>query len=158
VLGWGTTGSHLPRVDGRPAIASLYVTEIIAGFSRGWSCLVGKPRRRSFFLEYVRRIRSQPRRWIYQATERYASILRASVGPFALQSEAAREALIAGLCSRSSVTLAVVRAETKALRQLDLPYFLRTTAERMPADSRAAPSELIDAIRSAVVSVKPRRR
>ncbi|MEY2584047.1 MAG: hypothetical protein QOD80_73 [Verrucomicrobiota bacterium] len=156
VLGWGTTGSHLPRVDGRPAMASPYVTEIIAGFSRGWSCLVGTPRRRSFFLKHVRRIRGQPRRWIYQATERYASILRASVGPFALQSEGAREALIAGLCSRSAVTPAVIRAETKALRQLDLPYFLRTTAERMPADSRVVPTELIDAIRNTVLSVRAR--
>jgi lantibiotic modifying enzyme len=156
VLGWGTAGSHLPRVGGRPAVASHYVTEIIAGFSRGWSCLVGRPGRRSFFVKHVRRIRSRPRRWIYQATERYASILRASVGPFALQSEPARQALIAGLCSRSSVTPAVIRAETKALRQLDLPYFLRTTAERMPADSRVVPTELIDAIRNTVLSVRAR--
>jgi lantibiotic modifying enzyme len=117
---------------------------------------VGTPRRRSFFLKKVRQIRSQPRRWIYQATERYAVILRASVSPFALQSERARQALIAGLCARNSVKAAVIRAETKALRQLDLPYFLRTTAESMPADNAVAPSELIDAIRRALVSVRSR--
>lgn len=158
VLGWGTTGSHLPRVNGRPALAGDHRAEIVRGFSKGWDCLVGTPRRRSCFKTKVRQIRRQPRRWIYQATEKYASILSASVGPFALQSGSAREAIIAGLCSRRSVKPEVSRAEAEALRQLDLPYFVRTTAESMPADGRVAPLELLRAIRDSVPSVRAPRQ
>jgi lantibiotic modifying enzyme len=154
VLGWGTTGNHLPRLDGRVVTPGDYANEIVRGFSRGWQCLMGTPRRRSLFLREIRGIRSQARRWIYQATERYAAILDASVSPFALQSERAREAIIAGLCSRSSVGPAVIRAEREALRRLDLPYFRRRTLESLPDDDRVAPSELRDAIRRTVVSLK----
>jgi hypothetical protein len=76
------------------------------------------------------------------------------VSPFALQSERAREAIIGGLCLRSSVRPAVIRAEREALRRLDLPYFRRRTAESLPDDDTVAPSELRDAIRGTVVSLK----
>jgi len=116
------------------------------------------PRRRAVLLRKLRQIRTKQRRWIYLATEKYAAILRASITPSALQSEAAREAVLTSLCSRSSVTRAVVEAEIKAVRQLDLPYFVRKTAESMPADRNTVPPELIQAIRTTILSTRALRR
>ena len=151
VLGWGRTGKHLARVEGRPVVASEHIEEVVRGLCRGWECLVGTPARRAAFGKKLRRIRAHPRRWIYLATEKYMAIRKASISPAALQSDAAREALLERLSSRSSVNHAVRHAEIKALRQLDLPYFLRKTDEPMPADSRTAPSEITEAIRSALL-------
>jgi lantibiotic modifying enzyme len=154
VLGLATTGKHLARIAGRPVEASDYAKEIICGFSRAWDCLMGTSRRRSFFAKKLRQIRRQPRRWIYLATEKYAAILRASVSPSALESEEARKALITRLCSRSSVKPALIRAEVRALTQLDLPYFVRQTDETMPAEKSAMPSELPEAIQSTLSSAR----
>lgn len=150
VLGWSRTGKHLARVKGRPVVASEHREEIVRGFCRGWECLIGTSARRAAFGKRRRRIRAHPRRWIYLATEKYVAIRKASIGPAALLSGAAREALLERLCSRSSVNRAVRHAEIKALRQLDIPYFLRKTSEAMPADSRTVPSEITEAIRNAL--------
>jgi hypothetical protein len=45
----------------------------------------------------------------------------------------------------------VSHSEIKALRQLDLPYFVRRTAGAMPSDESIAPAEITDAIRSALL-------
>jgi lantibiotic modifying enzyme len=156
VLGWATTGKHLARIAGGPVPASDYVKEIIFGFSRGWGCLIGSSRRRSFFLKKLRQIRRQPRRWIYLATEKYAAILRASVSPSALESAEGRKELIARLCSRSSVKPALIRAEVRALTRLDLPYFIRQTDELMPDDKSAVPPELVQAIQKALLPARSR--
>jgi lantibiotic modifying enzyme len=131
-------------------MASDYVQEILNGFSRGWNCLVGTARRRAAFRKRLGQIRARPRRWIYLATEKYAAIRRASLSPVALRSEEARDALVTGLCTRSSVSGTVSRSEIKALRQLDLPYFLRKTNEPMPADNNITPADIVEAIRSAL--------
>jgi len=154
VLGWSRTGKHLARVKGRAVAAAYYTEEIVRGFSRGWKCLIGTPTRRLVFLKRLRQIRAGPRRWIYQATEKYAAIRKASVSPAALQSDAAREALLERLSSRSAVSRAVRDAEIKALQQLDLPYFLRKTRETMPADNPTAPSEITEAIRNALLATR----
>lgn len=156
VLGLATTGDHLARIAGRPVEPSDYIREIISGFSRAWDCLMGTSRRRSFFLKKLRQIRQRPRRWIYLATEKYGTILRASITPSALESEEARKTLLAALCSRSTVKPAVLRAEIRALTQLDLPYFTRQTAERGPGDKSEMPSELAVAIRTALLSARRR--
>lgn len=156
VLGLATTGKHLARIAGKSVKARDHVNEIICGFSRAWDCLLGTSRRRSFFLKKLRQIRRQPRRWIYLATEKYAAILRASVSPSVLESEDARKALITDLCSRGSATPALVRAEIRALTQLDLPYFVRQTNESMPVDKSAMPSELVEAIQDALLSARSR--
>jgi lantibiotic modifying enzyme len=158
VLGPATTGNHLACLGGKRVVAAHYMKEIILGFSRGWHCLIGTPSRRVAILKKLRRIRARPRRWIYLATEKYAGLLAASVQPAALRSEAAREALITRSCLRSSVSRAVVQAEIKALTQLDLPYFVRTTAESMPADKSSAPPELTDAIRNTLQLAKSYRK
>lgn len=150
VLGWSRTGKHLARIKERPVVASDYETQIIRGFSRGWRCLVGTPRRRAAFRKRLDQVRARPRRWIYLATQKYAAIRTASNAPTALRSEAARETLITRLCSRSSVSRKVRQAEAKAIQQLDIPYFLRKTSEEMPADSGTAPIEVTDAIRKAL--------
>ena len=157
VLGWATTGNHVARINGRVVIASDYTREIVRGFVRGWDCLVGTRRRRLLFQKKLRKIQTKPRRWIYLATERYAAILRASLTPAALRSKKAREGIITQLCSRSSPPPAAIRAEIEALKQLDLPYFVRTTAESMPADRTRAPSELTRTIRNAVLSASSGR-
>jgi lantibiotic modifying enzyme len=156
VLGWATTGKHLARIASQPMAASDYAKEIICGFSRAWDCLMGTPRRRSFFLKKLKQIRRQPRRWIYLATEKYAAILRASISPSALESEEGRKELITRLCSRSSVKPALIRAEVRALMRLDLPYFIRQTDELMPGDKNTVPPELVQAIQKALLPARSR--
>jgi lantibiotic modifying enzyme len=151
VLGWSRTGKHLARVRGRLVVAGEHAEEIVRGFCRGWDCLIGTAARRAAFGKMLRHIRAHPRRWIYLATEKYAAIRKASVSPAALQSDTARTQLLADLLSRGSVSRAVRDAEIKALRQLDLPYFLRKTSEEMPADSPTVPAEIIEAIRKALL-------
>jgi lantibiotic modifying enzyme len=157
VLGGSSAGKHLARIAGRATDAGDYTKQIIGGFSRAWNCLMATSRGRSFLLKKLCQIRRQPRRWIYLATETYGAILRASVAPSALQSEEGRKALIARLCSRSSIKPAVIRAEVRALSRLDLPYFVRKTNELMPSDKNEMPSELADAIQSALLLGRKRR-
>lgn len=147
VLGRASRGSHLPRIDGQPIPPGPYTKEIISGFIRGWHCLVGNPKRRAAFRRMVEQIRSGQRRWIYFATARYAAILRASLRPAVLRSNAERDALITRLCLRPAISNRVVRAEMKALTELNIPYFNRRTRGRMPLEPHQAPSELILAIR-----------
>ena len=75
---------------------------------------------------------------------------KASLSPAAMQSEVAREALLKRLVSRRSVGHSVRQAEVKALRQLDLPYFVRKTSEAMPDDNPTVPLEIVAAIRDAL--------
>jgi lantibiotic modifying enzyme len=150
VLGPTAAGNHVARINGRPALAANYVTAIIRGFSRGWRCLVGTANRRAALRQRVRQIRAGRRRWIYLATEKYAAIRRASLSPTALRSEKARDAVLEHLCSRDSASRGVIRAEIKALRQLDLPYFLRQTAESTPPENESVPAEMIAAIQTAL--------
>jgi len=131
-------------------VASDYAEEIVYGFSLGWECLMGTPARRAVLRKRLRHIRAHSRRWIYLATAKYVAIRQASVSPAALQSEAAREALLKGLSARSSVRRSVIQSEIKALRQLDLPYFVRQTTQAMPPDPRTVPIELTNAIRKAL--------
>jgi lantibiotic modifying enzyme len=156
VLGSSNTGNHLARIDGRPVMASDYVKEILNGFSRGWKCLLGTARRRVAFRKRLARIRAHPRRWIYLATEKYATIRNESVRPVALRSEEARQAVIRRLCTRSSASPALSHSEIKALSQLDLPYFVRRTAEAMPSDESIALAEITDTIRIALLGSRAR--
>jgi len=150
VLGSSTTGKHLARIAGKPVLAAHYTNEIIAGFSRAWNCILGTPSRRTAFLRIVRRVRSHRRRWIYRATESYGATLQASVEPGPLRSMAARQALITSTCRRRAPTAALAKAEIDALTRLDLPYFVRKTNHAMPSDKNSVPSELTEAIRSAL--------
>jgi len=152
VLGFSRTGNHLARIDERPVVASDYADEIIRGFSCGWKCLVGNAHRRAALRKRLAEIRGFKRRWIYLATAKYAAIRTASLSPAALRSEAEREALLECLCFRAGVSRRVSQAEIKALRQLDLPYFLHTTDELMPPDKGPVPVELTSAIRNALRS------
>lgn len=149
-LGRGTTGSHRARVAGRPLEAAAYTREIVAGFARGWRCILGTRNRRAAFARRLRRIRSQERRWIYWATETYAHIRRASLQPVAMRSGVERDLLITRLCTESRVTSAPIDAEVRSLRQLDIPYFIRRSSERMPPEERTVPQELIKAVRDAL--------
>ena len=150
VLGPAKSGTHLARVAAEPVVATDYADEIISGFVRGWHCLVGTSRRRAATQQRISRLRAQRRRWIYRATERYEAIRQASIEPVALRGAATRDALITRACIRSNAKWDVVRAEIKALKQLDLPYFVRRTNEPMPAEPSSLPSELLDAIRNAL--------
>jgi class II lanthipeptide synthase len=154
VLGRSTTGKHMARIAGKPVSAAPYTNEIIAGFSRGWNCILGTPGRRAAFLRIVRRVRSQRRRWIYRATEGYGAVLQASIQPEPLRSTAARQAPITHTCQGRAPTRAVAKAEIEALTRLDLPYFVRRTNHAMPADESSVPSELTEAIRSVLEPIK----
>ena len=149
-LGKPATGTHLAHIDGRPELPADYAEQIVAGFAAGRRSLVGTSTRRASFLQRLRRIRSEERRWIYLATEKYAAIIRASIQPGALSSATTRADLIRGLCARPSASLSVLRAEIAALERLDVPYFTRKSSERMPAVTSSLPGELSEAIRNAL--------
>jgi lantibiotic modifying enzyme len=150
VLGRSVRGAHLPRLAGQPVAPGGYADEIVTGFARAWHCVLGTPRRRSAFIRMLEPIRARERRWIHWATARYAAILRISLQPAALLSVAKRHAFLRQLCARTDVAKTVVRAERKALRELNIPYFNRRTRERMPLEPNHPPFELIQAIRQAL--------
>jgi lantibiotic modifying enzyme len=149
-LGPGTAGKHLPRLGDEPLKAADYQREIARGFAEGWRCILGTRRRRAEFTRRLRRIRSGERRWIYWATEKYAAIRKASIQPSVLRSGAERDLLIRRLCSRDIVSAAVVNAEVRALKELDIPYFERRTNEMPPSDKLPVPGELIKALGQAL--------
>lgn len=149
-LGPGRAGKHMPRLAGRPLRATSYRQEITRGFARAWRCLLGTHNGREKFARRLRRIRSRGRRWIYWPTEKYAAIIKASIHPSALRSAAERDLLIRRLCSRDTVPPAVVDAETLALKQLDIPYFVRASNETPRADKFPIPGEVTKSIRRAL--------
>lgn len=158
VLGKARSGAHLPRIGAHRESAADYVDEIVAGFDKGWRCLVGTSRRRDAFFQRRRRIRSRARRWIHRATESYARILRASLQPSALTSSTARRALLRRLSKRHSASAAILRSEIQALARLDIPYFVRRTNQRMKSMAASPPAELGRAIRKALERKKPAGR
>ncbi len=154
---WGA-GKHVPRLAGRPLRATSYRQEIAGGFAKAWRCILATRSGRAQFARRLRRIRSRERRWIYWPTEKYAAIIEASIHPSALRSGAERDLLIRRLCSRDTVPSAVVDAEILALKQLDIPYFVRATNEKPLADGLPIPGEVIKSIRSAIPDPRRARR
>lgn len=135
VLGWSDTGKHIVRLGAEPLDAGQYQREIVKGFRRAWHCILGRPDRRQAFARRLRRIQSRKRRWFYWPTEKYAAIKRASIQPAALRFGIERNLFIARLCQRDSMTATLIQAEVDALKNLDIPYFVRTTQERFPSDA-----------------------
>jgi lantibiotic modifying enzyme len=152
-LGPGTTGNHLPRLGGKPLLAADYQREIARGFAGAWRCILGTSSRRNAFARRLRRIRSRERRWIYWATEKYAAIREASLEPAILRSDSERDLFIRSLCARGTVPSVLIDAESRALKQLDIPYFVRRTNENVPSDKLPVPGELIKAIRRVVPDI-----
>lgn len=150
-LGRGTTGDHVLRVASERLSVEDYEQEITHGFARAWRCVLGTGNRRRAFELRLRRIRSKERRWIYWATEKYAAIREASLQPAVLRSGPERDLLIRRLCTRDIVSSIVIDAEIHALKQLDIPYFMRRTNERVPSDKLPVPRELIKAIQRALL-------
>jgi lantibiotic modifying enzyme len=151
VLGRTTTGNHLVRIGGKPLPAANFTKEIIKGFTNAWHCILGMPSRRTAFLQRLRRIRSQERRWIYWATARYAAIRQASIQPTGLRLASDRHHLIARLCTRETVAPAVIHAEINALKGLDVPYFLRDRKGQVPLDSADMSARVCKALRRVLV-------
>lgn len=150
VLGRTSRGAHLPRLGGRPIPPGSYANEIISGFCRAWHCVLGTRKGRTAFARQLESMLTRERRWIFCATARYGSILRASVRPGVLRSVAERDMLISRFCSRREVSQAVARSEKKALSGLNIPYFNRRGRQRMPPESNRPPAEAIRAIRQAL--------
>ncbi|HWM26020.1 MAG TPA: DUF4135 domain-containing protein [Chthoniobacterales bacterium] len=149
-LGPGTVGKHVPRLAGRPLTPRPYRLEIARGFARAWRCILGARRARETFARRLRRIRSTNRRWIYRATETYVAIRDASIQPQALRSGRARERLLRRRCMRDTVASTVVDAEVRALKQLDIPYFVARSKQRLPTGRCTVPPELIQALYAAL--------
>jgi len=158
VLGRAATGPHLPRIAGKPVFAAPYTRDIVTGFRRAWNCIVGTKNRRAEFLRQVRKVRAQWRRWIYRATEGYGATLQGSIQPAVLRSQAERDQFIADSCLPRAPSRTIGKAEVSAIRQLDLPYFVRKTNHTMPSDTNSVPSKLMQAIRSALKPTKTPER
>ncbi len=145
-LGPGTTGHHRARVASRSLKPADYEREITSGFAKAWRCILGTKNRRHAFAGRLRRICSRERRWIYWATEKYVAIRQASIQPVALRSGTERDLLIVRLCTRATVTSALVDGEVHDLKQLDIPYFVRKSSAQVPSDPSTLPLGLIKAI------------
>jgi lantibiotic modifying enzyme len=146
ILGPAKTGKHLPRLRGAPVAATRYQPEVARGFSNAWRCLVGTKRRRASFARRVRRILTAERRWIYWATEKYAAIREAAFQPGVLRSGAEQDRLIRRLCARDDVPASVIDAEIRALKALDIPYFVARPEAFRPEQSSVPASDPGDEI------------
>lgn len=139
ILGPGTAGNHLPRLAGKPLFAVHYQEEITLGFARAWRCILGTSARRDGFGRRLRRIGTRERRWIYWSTEKYAAIRDASLQPSVLRSCSERDSLIRRLCERDTVPSAVINSEIRALKALDIPYFVaKRTGDPRPNFHRSS--------------------
>lgn len=147
ILGLTLTGKHVPRIGGRPLSAVQYEREIVKGFTRAWHCILATENRRETFARRLRRIQSRARRRLYGATEQYTAIKRASIQPSALRSAGERHLLMGRLCQRNAVAPRVIHGEIEALKGLDIPYFLRSSKERIPLDRGIILAELCEALR-----------
>lgn len=144
VLGWTNSGKHIARLGREPLDAGQDKREIVKGFRRAWQCILGTPARRRALARRVRRIQSRERRWIYRATEKYAAIRRASIQPATLRFGIERNRLLARLCRGSVVAPEVIESEIDALKRLDIPYFLRSSDERVVLDAGNRPVDVSD--------------
>jgi lantibiotic modifying enzyme len=148
VLGRTPPGRHTPYLGATPLKVSNYEDVIVSGFRQAWRCLLGTKERRIAFVRYLQRRRSRGCRQIYRSTAEYDAILRASVQPAAMRSGAERNLFIAQSCSRNAAEQIITREEIKALKRLDVPYFVRRSSSRsrLPKDT-VVPAELIEALR-----------
>jgi lantibiotic modifying enzyme len=128
VLGPGSAGGHVPRSHRGPLKPDRFKKEMARGFARAWKCILGTPSARAGFARRVQHIRLTERRWLYRATESYAAIREASIQPSALRSLRDRELLIRQRCTRNELAPAVTEAEVRALKELDIPYFVTRTS------------------------------
>jgi lantibiotic modifying enzyme len=145
------TGTHVARLAGRPLKPGRYRRDLARGFAKAWHCILATRKARQAFARQLRRIRSTERRWMYWATETYAAISHASVQPPALRLGRERELLIRQRCTRETVSPVVVEAEIRALRQLDIPYFVGRSKQSLPLDGGTVPPELIKALYAALL-------
>lgn len=146
ILGGTNKGAHVARIGNKPLRAIQYEREILRGFRRAWRCLVGTKDRRRNFGRRLRRIRSRQRRCIYWPTEKYATILRASIQPAALRSEIERRQLVARLCKRTTVPAIVVQAGVEALMRLDIPYLIGGRGDPVSPDIGSLPPPVLQAL------------
>ena len=117
-------GQHTPRIGFEPLTAMNYDRKIIEGFAMAWQCILGTPKRRLDLARSIRRIFSHNRRRIYCSTASYDAIRRKSIQPCFLRSGILRDLFITQLCRRKGIPAAVVNRETRALSNLDIPYFV----------------------------------
>lgn len=148
VLGRTPPGRHTPYLGATPLRVSNYEDVILSGFRQAWRCLLGTKEGRIAFVRYLQRRRDRGYRRIYRSTAEYDAILRASVQPAAMRSGAERNLFIAQSCSRNAADQIITREEIKALKRLDVPYFVRRSSSRprLPKDT-VVPAELIEALR-----------
>jgi len=128
-----------------------YRREMINGFTRAWDCILGTKERRRAFAKRLRRIQAHERRWIYRATEQYAAIRRASVQPVALRSGVERHRIIARFCRHAPLASEAIDAEIRALKRLDIPYFVRTGKKRIVLNKASMLATVQEALRRVLV-------
>jgi lantibiotic modifying enzyme len=151
VLGKTVPGKHTPHIAAQPVTAEYYENEIINGFRTAWRCLLGTRARRAAFVRHLQHFGGQQSRRIYWSTGNYDAIRRAAVQPAVLRTGIDRDLLIARLCARSAVPKKVSSKEVNALKRLDIPYFIRRAIAGSPLpEDKAAPAEIIEALRRAV--------
>ncbi len=151
VLGRTPPGRHTPYLGATPLSVSNYEDEIVSGFREAWECLLGTKERRIALVRYLQCGRSRGHRRIYRSTAEYDAIMRASVQPAAMRSGADRNLFITQSSSRNAADQIITREEIKALKRLDVPYFVRRSSSRprLPKDT-VVPAELIEALRRGV--------
>jgi lantibiotic modifying enzyme len=140
-------GQHTPRIGAEPLTAMNYDRKIIEGFAMAWQCILGTPKRRLDWAQCIRRIFTHDRRRIYYPTASYDAIRRKSIEPSFLRSGLRRDLFITQLCRRKGIPAAVVNRETRALSNLDIPYFVHKRNGTGIERKIAPPEAVLRAIR-----------
>jgi lantibiotic modifying enzyme len=135
-----------PRVEGRTLAASDFCSEILTGFRRAWTCALATPRRRAAITRRIRAVSRQPWRKLVRPTQQYAAIIRESITPDYLRNPAGRRAFLERSSNRGNVQTPIVRAEVRAMEQLDVPYFKSLTRAASTIDPPAPPRSVVQAL------------
>ena len=123
------TRSNIPLLNGEVISPHSYLSEIVSGFEQFYRFLM---RHRGILLSQqspLMKLKSQQLRFLFRPTQTYADILEQSLAPEFLRDGVDRSIQL-DLLSRGFLTVenkpkawSILHAETKAMEQLDIPYF-----------------------------------
>jgi lantibiotic modifying enzyme len=148
----GTHGRHTPRLAGSFIAPSNYSADMERGFWEMWK-IIGEPstKKGAAFRRRVRRLGSRPWRRMHRSTRSYYEVRERSLKPEALRSGLTRSRRITLDLLRPGVSASVILEEMSAIGRFDIPYFLSVPSSDALHANYSPLSNLLSAIRSALV-------
>lgn len=129
-----THEEHSPTLNGAPADAAKYLSQVVAGYRSMQECLLANRSRLSSSEGPLAALRDLPVRFIYRDTWTYHKIIRKSLSPPLLTDQGQRELYLQQLLrpaldretdeSEALIQCAMIRSEIGSLRRLDIPFFV----------------------------------